>query len=252
MTLACTAVQAQLSNQVVTGTPIPQVPAAYGYNYGNANSNANYGTQPGYQNQAYPTPGYGNNYYGPSGSLPAPIISNSEPRNGDSGVNPNLRKITITFNQPMNTGSFYWPIPQNDRSFPQLQSDPYWTNGNQTLVMSVILYPGTQYRIPINISSPVFTSASGVPAAPGYLSFQTSIRGGSSVPLNAVRPGGSFGSSAARRTPTATYGIPTNSLNPSIAPSQAQLRTGVATPTPLPNLLNPQLKQGLGTGKTTR
>jgi hypothetical protein len=264
LTIGCASVQAQLSSQVVTGTPVPQMQAGYAYGaangyygnnayYGNA---GNYGNNANYGNSGYygPNGGYGSNYYGPSGSIPAPIIQSSEPRNGDSGVNASLRKITITFNQAMNAGSFYWQVPKMDRSFPQMQGDPYWTNGNRTLVMQVILYPGTQYRIPINISGPVFVSASGVPAAPGYLSFQTGLTGGSSVPLNAIGRGGTvkpaFGSPSNAGPTPLPGGYPTT-LPAQVSGTALQGTAAGTSSAPAPASLSTQAKQRLNTSAKT-
>jgi hypothetical protein len=116
-----------------------------------------------------------------------PRVVSSIPTNGDQRADPTLRRITINFDQPMDVATFFWPLPQNQPDFPRVTAEPFWTNGNRTLVLPVVLAPNTLYRVPLNVGSQtVFRSATGVPLYPGVISFLTASGGGGSVPANRV------------------------------------------------------------------
>lgn len=106
-----------------------------------------------------------------------PRVVSSEPPNGATKVNPSIHKITITFDQPMDVATFYWPIPQAS-DFPAVTADPFWINGNKTVVLPIALSRNATYHIPLNVGSTItFRSATGVPLNAGVISFYT---GGSS------------------------------------------------------------------------
>lgn len=134
----CTMAPAQ-TNQVISGTPLPQATPG----------------QPGI----------------PTGAT-IPFVVSSKPANGQRNVPWTTTKIEITFNEPMDVATFYWPLPRS-ADFPLVTRDPYWTNGNRTVVLPVKLNPTRVYRIPINTSSQIFRSAKGVAANPGVISFET-------------------------------------------------------------------------------
>ena len=145
----CAVAPAQ-TNQVISGTPIPQATPG----------------QPGI----------------PMGAT-IPYVVSSKPSNGQRNVPWTTKKIEITFNEPMDVATFYWPLP-NAPDFPLVSGDPYWTNGNRTVVLPVRLNPTRVYRIPINTSGQVFRSLRGVAANPGVISFETgqSSYGGTAKP----------------------------------------------------------------------
>ncbi len=196
------------------------------------------------------------------GSLPAPIVTSTVPANGQVNVNPNIQEIRINFNQPMDVATFYWPIQTTDPNLPLLLRDPYWTNGNRTLVLPVKLTPVMRYSIPLNVTNVTFRNTVGAPLQPGYLRFQTSS-GGSAAPMRMF--GGKelpAGANAALGASSGS-GVPSNTLGRSLVPNTApaatvgnnsaaltkrsntanqtsinkakQLRNKQATPTPTPN-----------------
>jgi len=104
----------------------------------------------------------------PAGATYPQVIS-SNPVNGSTGQTPGSRQITITFDQPMNTTTFYWQAP----SGLVLTQTAYWTNGNKTFVIPVNLQNNTTYQIPLNVNDQAFKSAQGVPLQSGYITFTT-------------------------------------------------------------------------------
>jgi len=102
------------------------------------------------------------------------------PRPLQTNVDPNLRQIRITFDQPMDTALFFWPLPTNDPFFPTVTANPFWTNGNRTIVIPVVLAAGRTYAIPINTPTLVFRGSTGLYANPGLFRFETatSAQGG--------------------------------------------------------------------------
>lgn len=118
----------------------------------------------------------------PAGAAVPQVIA-TVPTNGDVQVSPNLRAVKFTFSEPMDTATFYWPLPVGQADFPRLSGDPYWENNNQTVVLPVVLTAGATYRIPLNQGNQViFRSAKGVPAYPGVLSFRTAAGSRGSAP----------------------------------------------------------------------
>jgi hypothetical protein len=131
-----------------------------------------------------------------------PRVVSSTPTNGDQRAASSLKRITITFDQPMDTGAFFWPLPRNQQDFPQVTADPFWTNGNRTVNLPVNLAPNVTYRIPLNVGNQAFRSAQGVPLQPGVISFRTVYGGGTvTAPRTVGATPGVRGSSATPRVP---------------------------------------------------
>lgn len=132
-----------------------------------------------------------------------PRVVSSVPLNGDQKVGTNTKKVTITFDQVMDTATFYWPIPTNDSSFPKVTAEPFWTDGNRTVVLPVSLQSNRTYRVTLNVGNQAFRSAQGIPLQSGVISFRTTS-GGSSVakPANVgVTPAGVQGITGTPRVP---------------------------------------------------
>lgn len=129
-----------------------------------------------------------------------PRVLTSIPQNGDQAVPSNLEAVFITFSEPMDTASFYYPIP-NAADFPMVTAEPFWTTDNLTFVIPCNVYPITTYHIPINIGNQIlFRSLKGVSANPGLISFMT----GGSIRIESVhRPAGvtPFGFNVTAETP---------------------------------------------------
>lgn len=116
-------------------------------------------------------------------TIPRVVPGLSSPRPLQADVNPNLREIRITFDQPMDTALFFWPIPTNDPNWPVVTATPFFTN-DRTVVLPVVLAAGRIYAIPINTPNLVFRGATGLYANPGLFRFETSNRAqGGSVSL---------------------------------------------------------------------
>lgn len=141
------------------------------------------------------------------GGLPAgatyPQVVSSNPVNGSRNVSTALRQITITFDQPMNVTTFYWPTP-TQVNFPQVTNTPYWTNGNKTIVLPVSLSLGVTYQIPLNVYDQAFKSAQGVPLPSGMISFTTGSTGSS---IGAGAPGGGYAVGGTSGTPGTVGGF---------------------------------------------
>lgn len=151
-----------------------------------------------------------------------PIVIQSVPANGSQKVNSSLTTIQITFNQPMDVATFFWPIPTDVPDFPTVTGDPFWTNGNRTVVLPVALNDSTIYRIPINVNDQlIFRSVQGVPVNPGVISFQTDTNvrqdaaPASVLPPGVQTPRGRFASNTPR---TGTDEVP---LGPALVPTAA-------------------------------
>jgi len=173
----------------------------------------------------------------PGATIPRVVSTN--PANLAQNVSYTLRQITINFDQPMDVATWYWNFP-NVATFPVVTSTPYWTNGNQTLIIPVRLAANRQYVIPLNVDQQNFRSAAGIPLQPGQLSFFTGRQGGSSsmatpagggtkfTPTSGSGPSGKGGSGIkpgfSSTTSGPTYNPGSFSLKPKV----------VATPTPTP------------------
>ena len=103
----------------------------------------------------------------------APKVVDSNPRDGATGVDPQLAKIAVTFSKPMVNKSWSWSY-EDRGSFPQVAGDPYYTDNGTTCVLPVKLEPNRRYVIWINTSRfKNFKDLSGNPAEPYKLSFAT-------------------------------------------------------------------------------
>lgn len=64
-----------------------------------------------------------------------PTVAKAVPDNGDIGVDPNLKEIRITFDQPMGEGM---SVVGGGETFPKMLGKPTWS-GARTLTMRVKL-----------------------------------------------------------------------------------------------------------------
>jgi len=146
------------------------------------------------------------------GGLPAgatyPQVVSSNPPNNTQTASSSLQVITITFDQPMNVTTFYWPTPPI-QDFPTLTNQPYWTNGNKTINIPVSLGLNVTYRIPLNVYDQAFKSAQGVPLPSGMITFHTSSTGGA---IGAGAPGTGYASQGPGGTPGTGYRPNTSTL----------------------------------------
>jgi hypothetical protein len=75
-----------------------------------------------------------------------PKVVKAVPDNGDVDVDPNLREIRITFDQPMGKGM---SVVGGGESFPELMGQPRWESP-RTIVVRVRLQPNHDYWLSVN------------------------------------------------------------------------------------------------------
>ena len=104
-----------------------------------------------------------------------PKVVKVAPENGATGVDPATRMIRVTFDMPMDTGSY--SFTGSGPSFPEVPEDKgaRWVN-NKTVICPVKqLRSGTRYEYGLNsVSHKNIASKWGVPLAPVRFSFMTS------------------------------------------------------------------------------
>jgi hypothetical protein len=116
-----------------------------------------------------------------------PKVVKAVPDNGDVDVDPNLKEIRITFDQPMGEGM---SVVGGGESFPQLLGKPRWAT-SRTIVVRVKLEPNHDYWLSVNNDRfQNFTSRSGEPAEPYPIQFRTGAGGGTSSSTEADEPSG--------------------------------------------------------------
>ena len=75
-----------------------------------------------------------------------PKVVKAVPDNGDRDVDPNVKEIRITFDQPMGEGM---SVVGGGESFPEMPGKPRWGN-SRTFVIPVKLQPNHDYWLSIN------------------------------------------------------------------------------------------------------
>ena len=104
----------------------------------------------------------------------APKIVSMKPPNGATNVDPDLKEIRVTFDQPM-ASSHCWSCL--DSSYYPKQPEgrvPYWINGGKTCVLPVRLEPLSHYRLSLNTPDDKgFVSLKDQPLAPVVYTFHT-------------------------------------------------------------------------------
>lgn len=105
---------------------------------------------------------------------PDPQIVETVPAIGETGVDPKLSELRVTFDRDMGKG-MSWTGDQRQPEFPPIDRSrkAEWID-ERTCVLPVSLKRGAYYRIGINSTSHQnFKSADGVPAAPSVIYFAT-------------------------------------------------------------------------------
>lgn len=101
----------------------------------------------------------------------APKVKKATPDNGETGVDPSLREITIVFDQAMSKDGM--SVVGGGETYPELRGKPRW-KGSRTFVIPVSLQPNHSYWLSINSEKfQNFRNTSGEPAVPYPISFQT-------------------------------------------------------------------------------
>ncbi len=102
-----------------------------------------------------------------------PFVKETFPKHGVTDVDPAVKEISVTFNEPMRDGNFSWCT--DDRAkFPVTTGKPYYDKSMKKCILPVKLEPGTTYIIWLN--SPKFDNfkdIAGNPAIPFVLVFKT-------------------------------------------------------------------------------
>ncbi len=99
-----------------------------------------------------------------------PKVVKAVPDSGDIDVDPNLREIRITFDQPMGKGMS--PVAGGETD-PQSGAMPRWVN-SRTIAIPVKLQPNHDYWLSANSNTfRNFTNRAGEPAAPYPIQFRT-------------------------------------------------------------------------------
>lgn len=104
-----------------------------------------------------------------------PKVIKALPDNGDIGVDPNLKEIRITFDQPMAEGM---SVVGGGETYPDAQGRPKWLNP-RTIAIPVKLQPNHEYWISANNERfQNFMNRAGVPAVPYPIKFRTGAGNG--------------------------------------------------------------------------
>ena len=107
-------------------------------------------------------------------SIPAeaPLVQGTSPADLETGVDPNLTEISVTYNQDMRAGNYSW-VKTGIDPFPELLGQPRFLD-DRTCVVQVELKPDTHYVIWLNNEEfNNFKNRQGVPAHPYKLEFTT-------------------------------------------------------------------------------
>ncbi len=106
----------------------------------------------------------------------APTVIKAVPDHGDTGVDPALTEIRVTFDRDMTVGSHSWV--GGGPKFPKLTGKPFWED-KRTAVLPVQLEPNHEYWLSVNNPPYMnFRSVDGEAAEPYPISFTTAASGG--------------------------------------------------------------------------
>ena len=105
-------------------------------------------------------------------TVPPKVIGTS-PQNHAQNVDPSLKEISVTFDEPMMDNSWSWSY-EDRNTFPQMTGQPYYANGGTRCVLPVKLEPNKEYVVWINtVKFRNFRDRAGNPAEPYKLTFRT-------------------------------------------------------------------------------
>jgi RNA polymerase sigma-70 factor (ECF subfamily) len=102
-----------------------------------------------------------------------PVVVQTIPEAGATGVDPSLSEIKITFSKDMMDKSWSW-VQVSPDTFPELVGKPYYLHDRRTCVVKVSLEPGKTYVIWFNSGRyRNFKDLGGRSAIPYLLVFET-------------------------------------------------------------------------------
>ena len=117
-----------------------------------------------------------------------PVVVKTVPEAGTRDVAPGITEIKVTFSKEMKDGSWSWSSAWQD-STPEVVGKPKYDADRKTCLLQVRLEPGLTYGYWLNSEKfKNFKDASGRPAVPYLLSFQTAGRRAASQVLPAPTP----------------------------------------------------------------
>ncbi len=108
-----------------------------------------------------------------SPSAVPPVVIETVPESGATGVDPSLTEIRATFSKPMQDGRWAWTI-WGEENFPEMTGQPHFLADGRTCVLPVKLKPGKLYAIWLNSDyHQDFKDREGHSAVPYLLIFET-------------------------------------------------------------------------------
>jgi len=103
----------------------------------------------------------------------APRVVTTSPPNGSLNVDPDLKEISVTFNEEMRDGNWSWAYTVKSR-FPDIIGTPFYSDNSTKNRLPVKLESNKDYEIWINSEKfRNFKDKSGNPAIPFRLVFKT-------------------------------------------------------------------------------
>lgn len=106
-------------------------------------------------------------------SMP-PVVVKTSPQAGDTGIDPSLKEIKITFSKEMMTEDMWSWVMVSKETFPRITGGIRYLSDKRTCVAPVKLEPGKVYAIWFNSAdSNSFRDKYNNPAVPYLLVFQT-------------------------------------------------------------------------------
>jgi hypothetical protein len=112
----------------------------------------------------------------------APVVVKTSPQAFANNLEPSLKEITVTFDQPMMDKSWSWT--GEGETFPRMTAPPSYDQSRMTCTLPVSMEPGKVYLIGVNDEKfQNFKSAKGVPAKPYVILFATKSSDGKPTPI---------------------------------------------------------------------
>ncbi len=79
-----------------------------------------------------------------------PVVIKTLPQSGDTGVDPSVKEIRVTFSKEMMTDNQWSWVKMSDDTFPEIVGNIHYLKDKKTCVLPVRLEPGKTYVIRIN------------------------------------------------------------------------------------------------------
>jgi RNA polymerase sigma-70 factor (ECF subfamily) len=106
--------------------------------------------------------------------LMPPVVINTVPQSGDTGVDPSKTSIKVTFSKRMKTNNMWSWVKVSDETFPEITGKIQYLADEKTCILPVKLEPGKTYIIWINSKKyNSFRDKNNTPAVPYLLVFET-------------------------------------------------------------------------------